>query len=85
MMQVSAEFNVLRKNCVLISYEAIFAIFLLYLPRRRTYIILHMGRKPDQTCQCIIDSSVQSLDHLTDNRNRPFKIANKVIVNVLVR
>ena len=28
-----------------------------------------------------IDSSVKSLDHLTDNRNWPFKIANKVIVN----
>ena len=28
-----------------------------------------------------IDSSVKSLDHLTDNRNWPFKIVNKVIVN----
>ena len=30
----------------------------------------------------IIDTSVKSLDHLIDNRNWPFKIANKVIVNV---
>ena len=29
-----------------------------------------------------IDSSVKSHDHLTDNRNWPFKITNKVIVNV---
>ena len=29
-----------------------------------------------------IDSSVKSLDHLADNRKWPFKIANKVIVNV---
>ena len=30
----------------------------------------------------LIDSSVKSLDHLTDNCNWPFKIANKVTVNV---
>ena len=30
----------------------------------------------------LIDSSVKSLDHLTDNRHWPFKIANKVIVYV---
>ena len=30
-------------------------------------------------------STVKSLDHLTDNRNWSFKIANKVIDNVLVR
>ena len=29
-----------------------------------------------------IDSSIKSLDLLTDNRNWPVKIANKVIVNV---
>ena len=29
-----------------------------------------------------IDSSIKSLDHLTDNHNWPFKLANKVIVNV---
>ena len=29
-----------------------------------------------------VGSSAKPLDHLTDNRNWPFKIANKVIVNV---
>ena len=40
----------------------------------------HLSYRDDEWM--ITDSSVKSLDHLTDNRNWPFKIANKVIVNI---